>query len=243
MQWLTIQKGLFCALRPQLWPLLRMGVAPAIEHSAALSRFSFRTIVDVGANRGQFAVISRRLFPGSQIYSFEPLEGPAEVFGRALQDDQRVQIFHNAIGETSGVASIYVTTRDDSSSLLKPDTAQQEIFGVRTQRMEKISVRRLSECLTREDLRAPALLKIDVQGGELDVLKGAEELIDCFDAVYVECSYVQLYEGQPLCGEVVRWLGERGFQLAGVYNQYVDSRRGPIQADFLFLKAKLEAMP
>ena len=82
MQWLTIKKGIFCALRPRLWPLLLRRIAPAIEHIGPLSRFSFRTVVDVGANRGQFAAVARRLFPAARIYSFEPLEGPAAEFGK-----------------------------------------------------------------------------------------------------------------------------------------------------------------
>jgi FkbM family methyltransferase len=243
MQWLTIRKGIFCALRPRLWPLLAMRVAPAIEHVAALSRFSFQTIVDVGANRGQFAAISRRLFPVSQIYSFEPLRGPATTFSRALASDSRIRLFNNAVGATSGSAPIYVTTHDDSSSLLKPGATQNEIFGVQTKRVDEITVRRLSECVTSADLKAPALLKIDVQGGELDVLEGSADLIECFDAIYVECSYLQLYVNQPLYADIARWADGHGFQLVGVYNQYVDPQHGPVQADFLFLKAGLKAAP
>jgi FkbM family methyltransferase len=237
MHWLTIQKGIFCALRPQLWPFLALRLAPAIEHAAALSRFSFLTVVDVGANRGQFAAMARRLFPASQIYSFEPLSRPAATFTKALGKDDRVRLFNVAIGPTSGPAPIYVTTRDDSSSLLKPATTQHDIFGIETEHIDEIAVRRLSQCLKKEDLQAPALLKIDVQGGELNVLEGAVELIDSFDAIYVECSYLPLYENQPLYADIARWTDEHGFRLAGVYNQYVDSRHGPVQADFLFVKA------
>lgn len=237
MQWLTFKKGIFCALRPQFWPLLALRVAPAIEHVAALSRFSFLTVVDVGANRGQFAAIARRLFPKSKIYSFEPLSGPAATFTKALGGDNKIRLFNNAIGTISGSAPIYVTNHDDSSSLLKPATTQHDIFGIETERMDEIAVRRLSDCLTGNDLQAPALLKIDVQGGELSVLEGAVEFIDRFDAIYVECSYLALYEHQPLYAEVGRWADTHGFRLAGVYNQYIDPRHGPIQADFLFLKA------
>jgi FkbM family methyltransferase len=241
MQWLTLKKGIFCALRPPLWPLLALKVAPAIEHVAALSRFSFQTVVDIGANRGQFSAIARRLFPAAQIYSFEPLPGPAASFSKAFARDSRIRLFNNAIGPVSGSASIYVTTRDDSSSLLKPGAAQSEIFGVRTERVDQIAVRRLSECVSGGDLRAPALLKIDVQGGELDVLEGSADLIAGFDAIYVECSYLQLYEKQPLYADIARWTDKHGFSLAGVYNQHVDALRGPVQADFLFLKADSSA--
>lgn len=238
MQWQTIEKGIFCALRPQYWAHLRKGVAPAIEHIAALSRFDFRTVVDVGANRGQFATIARRLYPDAQIYSFEPLPGPAAIFRDVLAGDAAIQLFNTAIGAASGQAKIYVTTRDDSSSLLKPGTSQDEIFGVQTSRMDEVSVRRLAECVPPERLARPALLKIDVQGAELDVLQGAADMIDGFDAIYVECSYLQLYENQPLYADIAQWTDQHGFRLAGVYNQHTDPVKGPVQADFLFLNAR-----
>ncbi|MFX8747328.1 FkbM family methyltransferase, partial [Acinetobacter baumannii] len=86
------------------------------------------------------------------------------------------------------------------------------------------------------DLATPALLKIDVQGGELDVLKGAESLLSSFAAIYVECSYVSLYEGQALASDVIAFLAERGFLIAGVFNQHEHWRIGPVQADFLFVR-------
>jgi FkbM family methyltransferase len=236
VQWLTIKKGVFCALRPQLWPLLAKRIAPAIEHIEPLSRFSFQTVVDVGANRGQFASIARSLFPAAQIYSFEPLEGPATEFRQAFGSDNQVRLFNKAVGPKAGLLPIYVTTKDDSSSLLKPGTKQSEIFGVESQNVNEIFVSRLSECLGRTDLKPSSLLKIDVQGSELDVLEGSSDLIDQFDAVYVECSFLQLYEGQPLVGEIVHWLLARDFLLAGVYNQYADPQHGAVQADFLFLR-------
>jgi FkbM family methyltransferase len=241
MQWLTIKKGIFCALRPQLWPLLARRIAPAIEHIGPLSRFSFQTVIDVGANRGQFAAVARRLFPAARIYSFEPLTGPAAEFKKALGRDRGIQLFNNAVGPVSGSLPIYVTNKDDSSSLLKPSAMQGDIFGIKTEQMNHVTVRRLSECLTKEDIVAPALLKIDVQGSELDVLKGAHDLIDHFDAIYVECSFIQLYENQPLFGDIVEWTAPRGFQLVGVYNQCADPTHGPVQADFLFLKTRSAA--
>jgi FkbM family methyltransferase len=220
--------------------MLSLRIAPAIEHVAPLSRFSFRTVVDVGANKGQFAAVARRLFPEAQIYSFEPLSDPAAQFARAFAEDSKTKLFTCALGPNSGTAPIYVTTRDDSSSLLKPGTAQSEIFGVQAARTDEVAVRRLSECVTAEAVESPALLKVDVQGGELDVLEGASDLIDKFDALYIECSFVELYDGQPLFGDVARTTEKFGFRLRGIYNQYCHPQYGPVQADFLFLKAAAE---
>ncbi|MGO4713747.1 FkbM family methyltransferase [Bradyrhizobium sp. 2TAF24] len=236
MQWLTLRKGAYCALHPRLWPQLADGVAPAIEHTIALQRFAFRTIVDVGANRGQFAMLARALFPEAAIFAFEPLSAPARLFRRHLDGDGRVHLFEAAIGETPGARTIFVASKDDSSSLLRPTGAQTEIFGVEVARTDVIVVKRLADCLSAGQLHGPTLLKIDVQGAELDVLRGSADLLDRFDTIYVECSYLPLYEGQPLVPDVTRWMDRNGFELAGVYNQHVDPARGPVQADFLFVR-------
>jgi len=55
-----------------------------------------------------------------------------------------------------------------------------------------------------------------------------------FSWVYAECSFIELYAGQALAGEIVSWLRERGFDLAGVYNMSYDRIGRAVQADFLF---------
>lgn len=72
-----------------------------------------------------------------------------------------------------------------------------------------------------------------MQGAELKVLRGCSKLEE-FDYVYVELSYVKLYEGQPLFSEVAEHLFSKNFELAGTFNQTVTKAFGPTQADFLF---------
>ncbi|MGA7966535.1 MAG: FkbM family methyltransferase, partial [Gammaproteobacteria bacterium] len=85
-----------------------------------------------------------------------------------------------------------------------------------------------------EEIASPALLKLDVQGFELPTLQGCEDLLSRFAWVYVECSFIELYEGQALADEVITWLRERGFALSGVYNMSYGRSGRAIQADFLF---------
>jgi hypothetical protein len=127
-----------------------------------------------------------------------------------------------------------VTKENDSSSILAPATTQVEIFGTAVKKTKNVRLRRLTSILSSDLVAAPALLKIDVQGFELDVLKGCEELLARFETIYVEASYVELYQRQALVGEVIQFLHQRGFNLRGVFNQHIDPSRGPIQADFLF---------
>ena len=97
-----------------------------------------------------------------------------------------------------------------------------------------IRVARLSDALPAGEIAAPALLKLDVQGFELPALEGCEGVLDRFDWVYVECSFMELYAGQSLADEVIAWLRERGLRLAGVYHMAYDGQGRAVQADFLF---------
>lgn len=93
---------------------------------------------------------------------------------------------------------------------------------------------RLADALPAADIEAPALLKLDVQGFELQALAGCEPLLDRFAWVYVECSFVELYAGQAFADEVIAWLRERSFSLRGVFNMTYDAKGVALQADFLF---------
>ncbi len=73
-----------------------------------------------------------------------------------------------------------------------------------------------------------------MQGFELEALRGCESLFGCFRYVYCECSFVELYDGQALAHEVIDYLSQHGFKLAGVYNMTYDKQGIAIQADFLF---------
>jgi hypothetical protein len=93
----------------------------------------------------------------------------------------------------------------------------------------------LSDRIKDNDLKSPALLKIDVQGYELAVLHGCASLLPRFSHVYIECSFVELYAGQALAAEVIEHLSDHGFDLRGVYNVQYDPLGCALQADLLFV--------
>jgi FkbM family methyltransferase len=215
--------------------LLRHFVAAGAEHECALGRLACRTVVDIGANRGQFALTARRCFPDALIVSFEPLAAPATQFARVFLDDRNTVLHQVAIGPHPGRAQIHVSRHDDSSSLLPISARQEEIFpGTALASVADVRVGRLAEFVEPEEIASPALLKLDVQGFELQALQGCESLLHRFAHVYVECSFVELYTGQALADEVIAWLRERGFRLRGVHNAAYDISGCAIQADFLF---------
>jgi FkbM family methyltransferase len=235
MFWTRIIKFSRIILDPLFASALIKGVAAGTEHRIVLERLDFDLIVDIGANRGQFALVARKCFPNASIHSFEPLKEPAVVFRRVFASDPRVTLHEIAIGPDDKDMLIHVSHADDSSSLLPIAPLQSALFPGTEEKEERIvTVRRLDAVLRREDIEQPALLKIDVQGFEEEVLEGCKTLLPCFSHIYVECSFMELYAGQTPAHEVVMFLDECGFVLAGIYNLYYSNDGLAVQGDFLF---------
>lgn len=218
---------------------MRHGVAAALEHEPVLKALAFCTVVDVGANRGQFAMAARRCLPSARIISFEPLPQAAARYRRVFAGDGRTTLHVAAVGPQRGEATLHVAAQDDSSSLLPITSTQTTLFpGTYEAETETVKVAPLSDFVMPAEVQPPALLKIDVQGYELMALEGCEDLLAEFAQVYVECSFVELYEGQALAHEVIAWLRERQFSLVGVYHMIYAWRAQAIQGDFLFRRVR-----
>lgn len=218
---------------------LSAGVGAAIEHAPFLRNHAFATILDAGANKGQFALVARQYNPNAQIFSFEPLAAPAAIWRKAFSSDQRARVLPVALGAGASQQTIHISRRMDSSSLLPIGALQTKIFpGTEEIGTETIQVDTLDAAMRDVEIASPALLKIDVQGFEMPLLEGAQTTLAKIDAIYAELSFVPLYEGQKLAGEVIQWLAERGFYLAGVYNMTYSDSGAAIQADFQFQKMR-----
>lgn len=218
---------------PACWPALLHGVAATLEHDTALGRDTFATVIDVGANKGQFAVYARNRWPNARLVCFEPIPGPRAKLVRVTRGQAEIQ--DCALGSAPGEGQMHLASRTDSSSLLALGRPQKAIFGMEESGVLEVPIKRLDACLS-SPLPRPALIKIDVQGFELEVLKGTTALLPEIDAVYVEASYIELYEGQALHHEIERFLEESGYRLEGRFNAHLHQGE-PIQADLLFRRA------
>jgi len=215
--------------------LLFQHVAAGVEHEEILSGLDCQTVIDIGAGRGQFALAVRNCLPAARIISFEPLPGSAAKFRKLFEGDEKVTLHEAAIGPVSGTALMHVSKKEDSSSLLPITPAQSSMFpGTGEATTLNVRVDRLMKFVSPGEIRPDALLKLDVQGYELEALRGCEELLGRFAYVYAECSYVKLYAGQALAEEVIEWLRGRDFQFLAKYNTVFGCDGKPVQADLLF---------
>lgn len=212
-------------------------VAAASEHLEVIRLCRANTLLDIGANKGQFSIAFRRFQPNGEIIAFEPLSEAADTYEQVFSEDCHVQLQRVALANLEGSAQFHVADRADSSSLLRPGVGQERAFGVRTTGTVEVAVKRLDDCVDLASLIHPIFVKVDVQGSELDVFRGCDTL-DEVDFIYVELSFVELYEGQPLFNDVYEYLLHRGFTLAGIYNQVATTEFGPTQVDVLFKRAE-----
>lgn len=214
---------------------LRSAVAATVEHDALPLRRDTRTVLDVGANRGQFALYSLSRFPRAKILAFEPLPDARRDMVKLFGGTDRVEVSELALGDAESEIDIHVSARADSSSLLPIGGLQVEMFpGTEEVGTIRASVRTLDSVLAARELARPALLKIDVQGYELPVLHGAENTLRSLDQVLVEASFVELYEGQALFPEVSQYLEGRGFRLISGRISTTDGSGRWLQGDFLY---------
>ena len=215
--------------------LLQHWVAATVEHAEALAKLKLRTVVDVGANRGQFSLFALHTFPAASIISLEPLPEPAARFRRVFAQEPRVTLHNAALGPDTGQSVMHVSRRDDSSSLLPITAAQAELFpGTDEVRTETVRTAPLSAFVDSTSIEEPALLKLDVQGYEMEALRACGDLLEKFTYVYAEGSFVELYEGQVLADDLIAWLREQGYELVGSYESVRDEHGQTVQADMLF---------
>jgi FkbM family methyltransferase len=231
------RKLAYIARTPGYRAAMRRRIFPAIEHESLFASFRFDTVIDVGANIGQFAVTAHCANPQARVFCFEPMAGCVERLRGLAQDYSRLEIHDYGLGSEASEFEINVASNSGSSSILDFTDLQLETYpGVTVIGKEAIRVDTLDAVATPEMTRGRTLLKMDVQGFELEVLKGAVATLGQIEAIYLEASFVPLYADQPLATELIVWLDGHGFGLAAIYN--VDSGAGttPSQADCLFLR-------
>jgi FkbM family methyltransferase len=202
-----------------------------------LQSFAIDLIVDVGANTGQFATTARRLFPEKEIVSLEPIPACYEYCRRRFASDRNFSIENLAASDTTGSVEFSVSADSGASSVLPMSDLQKSIFPA-SSKVTKIQVRTklLDQILAAKIKGRRIFLKIDVQGFELAVLRGARETLVGTQVVLVESSFESFYEGQALFEDVYAHLVSAGFRFVYSFNIMRDASGRPMQGDFVFVR-------
>ena len=197
-------------------------------------------MLDVGANVGQYALELRRWGYRGRIVSFEPLSSPFDVLREKANRDDRWEAVRVALGDRSEIVPMHIAANSAaSSSILDMLPLHNEVApGAGYVDLEDVEVRRLDELLPRYGQEARSiLLKVDVQGYEAAVIRGASKSLREVTAVQLELSLIPLYADAPLLAEVVALLAGHGFALVGLEPGLADPRSGfLLQTDGIFAR-------
>jgi FkbM family methyltransferase len=202
-----------------------------------LSEYNFQSIIDIGANEGQFAKKIRTIFPNAEIHCFEPLKEAFERLMINFSNEKNFLGYNFGLGEVSESKKIFFNEYSPSSSLLEMLELHKSNFDYAVDTTtETISIRKLDEVFP-ETVKRPLLVKIDVQGYEMFVLKGGTTIINQAEVVIIETSFYPLYAGQPLFEEIYSYFITNGFRYVGNIEQLASPNDHRIlQADAVFCR-------
>ncbi len=195
-------------------------------------------VIDAGAHVGEFALMIREVLPGIPVVSFEPNPIAFAALKANAEDTADWTCLPYALDDHHGDAVLHANAFTPSSSLLPISRQGVRAFPYAVQsRRVSVPVRSLDALWPLYNLRAPLLLKLDVQGYEDRVLRGASAVLEHVSAIVIEVSYELMYKGQMLYPEIVALLGSLGFtekKTMLVMNDVLGRR--PVQADLLFVR-------
>jgi FkbM family methyltransferase len=196
-------------------------------------------VLDVGANTGQFGNLLRQLGFRGRIVSFEPLKDAFATLRQRASHDALWECHNLALGDSDRTASLNVSANSLSSSFLPVSARNVQLEpGIAYVRRQEASIRRLDAILDSVARRDNVIyLKIDTQGYELNVLKGALGVIDRFPLIQVETAFCEGYETQPLIEEIISFLRNLRYRIVWIEPGWEDRKTGEmLEVDLIFAR-------
>ncbi len=202
------------------------------------------TIFDIGAFRGAVTKTYRRLFPEARVYCFEPFPDSFDKL-RRLSDGGSVKAYNTAVSDCAGTTELYVNFDRSCNSFFPRPDSDIKYYPKAAENTGKIEVKTITvdEFCDREKISKIDILKLDVEGAELKVLKGAVGKLvkQAVALVYTEVMFAAHYDGGCLFYEVSSFLARYNYGLFGYYN-LKSSKSGQLRwGNAIFLSAELRA--
>lgn len=192
--------------------------------SRLIELFNISLVIDVGANKGQYIQSIRSKGYKGSVISFEPGNLAFLQLKECSKLDASWKIFNNALGSKNESSKIYVAKHSMMSSLLPSNASAQIHFLEETVSEQNIEVRTLDSFLNDQIINSTSniWLKIDTEGYELEVLKGAEKLLENVKVIDIEVCFKGHRMGQPLIWDIYDYCLKKGFEFFHIGSFYYD---------------------
>jgi|688.fasta_scaffold70354_3 FkbM family methyltransferase len=183
-------------------------------------------LIDGGANEGQWATRIRRDGYSGRILSLEPGTKAFSKLEFNSKDDPWWDVDSRALGSCEAILPLHLSSNDGmSSSLKRPERHLTEFPSVSFSGLEDVSVTTLESLL--QDVTENVMVKLDIQGFELEALKGIGVAIDKIVAIELEMTLVPMYRGEASVGRVLVTLETMGFKLFSI-NEFGKGKNGSV---------------
>jgi FkbM family methyltransferase len=210
--------------------------AAKLSHRNALLRlkalgFAPATVYDIGAYRGGWTRLAGQVFPEAAFVLFEAnADNAAHLSG--------MRYFTVALSAEDGEKSLFLPREGDATgtSLYRENSAHYDAGNLV---VRKVATSRLDTLVAAERLPPADLIKIDVQGAELDVIAGAKAALSRCEALIAELSLASYNTNAPLVGETLPAITQLGFRCVDICELHRAPGGNVLQADFLFVKPAL----
>ena len=230
-----LKKFYFCLKNLRFFKAYLNGVSPLFELTELVKKMNkANTLIDVGSNKGQFSLLVRKYFPDIKIYSFEPQLNELNIQKKIL-GKKNINYYNLALGGEEKISNFYITKRKDSSSILKPNQQNNINKIYDTSEILEINVKKLDSIISTVEISRPSILKLDVQGYELEVLKGASNILKYIDYIVTEVSFVEIYSNQVTNKDLTNFMISNKFKLKSRCNLSKLNNKS-FQEDVLFAK-------
>jgi FkbM family methyltransferase len=198
---------------------------------------NLNTVIDVGANIGQFSYRILSYYNKANVYCFEPLPEAYGELVRNFKKNQNVKPFNVCLGSEDGMIDFFVNDFSQASSALKISENQKSNFPF-TKNSKKIivPVKRLDNLIADINMESPVLLKLDTQGFEKNVLVGCEKILSKVDYLLFETSFIRMYENEPLFDEMHDFVKSLGFEFKTPLNCLRNKNSEIMQMDVLYIR-------
>jgi len=215
-----------------------IGQDPFRDMSRFLGGIANPVVFDVGANVGQSAAKFKKTFPDSTVHAFEPGSAAFHQLKERAATLTNVHPWNLGVGSKEGRLLLQENEHSTMSSFLEPS---KFCWGGVVNRNE-VEVVTLDAFAARHGIEKVSILKSDTQGFDLEVFKGAAELMDSnrIALVYFEFIFSDMYRGLPSFDEVFGFLNRKNFQLVCFYEQNFQ-REILSWADALFINRDFNA--